>query len=47
MNSNDPRLAAILGSPERTIEPRVVLPEILDEVIPENFLTEVESKVTK
>lgn len=28
----DPRLASLLGSPERTIEPRAVLPEFLDEI---------------
>ena len=33
----DPRLASLLGSPERAIEPRAVLPEFLDEVTSEQF----------
>jgi hypothetical protein len=35
--SEDHRLVSLLGSPERTIEPRAILPEFLDEIMAEKL----------
>jgi hypothetical protein len=37
ITSEDYRLASLLGSPERIIEPRAILPEFLDEILAEKL----------